>query len=247
MEQDLDVHADGRGPAIRPAVTLDSGMSKTLHLGLRALELLADRPDGLSVTEVADGIGVHRTAAHRLLRTLEAHHLCRRDKLKRFAPGAGLVTLAAPVERDMRTLAAPVLEELADAIAATAHLVVQETETQVRSLLVVQPQHAAVHVTFRTGQLESIDRGSGGLAMLAALPPQVGERREVTLARERGFAHTYAEVIPSVHGISAVIPGRSPCSLASIGVSVFQVTDERALGRSVRDAAQQLGALLRGD
>lgn len=231
---------------LRPAVALDRGMSKTLHLGLRVLELLADRPDGLSVTEVADRIGVHRTVAYRLLRTLEAHHLCRRDKLKRFLPGAGLVTLAAPVERDLRTLAAPVLEDLAEAVGATANLVVQETETQVRSLLVVQPQNAAVHVTFRTGQLDSIDRGSGGLAMLAALPPRAGERPEVGLARERGFAHSYGEIIPSVHGISAVVPGRGGGSLASIGVSVFQVTDEMALGNAVRSAAQQLGTLIRG-
>ncbi|OZM76930.1 IclR family transcriptional regulator [Pseudonocardia sp. MH-G8] len=220
-------------------------MSKTLHLGLRVLELLAERPDGLSVTEVAAGIDVHRTVAHRLLRTLEAHHLCRRDKLKRFLPGSGLVTLAAPVERDLRALAAPVLEELADAVGATAHLVVQETDTHVRSLLVVQPQNAAVHVTFRTGQLDSIDQGSAGLAMLAALPHRTGERPEVGLARERGFAHSFGEVIPAVHGISAVVPGRRAGSLASIGVSVFQVTDETALGSAVRGAAQQLGALLR--
>lgn len=220
-------------------------MSKTLHLGLRALELLTNHPDGLSVTEVANGIGVHRTVAHRLLRTLEAHHLCRRDKFKRFLPGAGLVTLAASVERDLRTLAAPVLEDLADAVGATAHLVVQETDTQVRSLLVVQPQNAAVHVTFRTGQLDSIDHGSAGLAMLAALPPRPDERPEVSLARECGFAHTYGEIIPSVHGISAVVPGRPAGSMASIGVSAFQVTDELALGNAVKEAAQQLGTLLR--
>jgi DNA-binding IclR family transcriptional regulator len=220
-------------------------MSKTLHLGLRALELLATRPDGLSVTEVADGIGVHRTVAHRLLRTLEAHHLCRRDKFKRFVPGAGLVSLAAPGQRDLRAHAAPVLEDLADAVGATTHLVVQETDTHVRSLLVVQPQNAAVHVTFRTGQLDSIDRGSAGLAMLAALPPRPGERPEVAQARERGFAHSFGEVIPGVHGISAVVPGRRPGALASIGVSVFELADELELGDVVRRAAGRLGALLR--
>jgi DNA-binding IclR family transcriptional regulator len=246
VDRHLDVHDDGREPGRGPAVVLDGGMSKTLHLGLRVLELLGARPDGLSVTEVADGIGVHRTVAHRLLRTLEAHHLCRRDKMKRFLPGAGLVTLAAPVERDLRALAEPVLEDLADAVGATAHLVVQETDTQVRSLLVVQPQNAAVHVTFRTGQLDSIDRGSAGLAMLAALPPRAGERPEVTRARERGYTHSHGEVIPSVHGISAVVPGRRAGASASVGVSVFQVTDELALGNAVQHAAQQLGALLRG-
>lgn len=240
------VQDNGREPAPGPDVVLDGGMSKTLHIGLRALELLAAHPHGLSVTEVADGIGVHRTVAHRLLRTLEAHHLCRRDKLKRFLPGAGLVTLAAPVERDLRTLAVPVLEDLANSVGATANLVVQETDTQVRSLLVVQPRNATMHVSFRTGQLDPIDRGCAGLAMLAALPPRAGEREEVRLARARGYAYSYGEVIPSVHGISAVVPGRREGSLASIGVSVFQIDDELALARALRDAAEQLGAMLRG-
>ncbi|MGH8966004.1 MAG: IclR family transcriptional regulator [Actinomycetes bacterium] len=223
---------------------MDRSTSKTLHLGLRVLEVLAERPEGLSVTEVAEAVGVHRTVAHRLLRTLEAHRLCRRDPFKRFVPGAGLVALAAPVERDLKTLARPVLTDLADTVGATAYLVVQETDTHVRSHLVVQPQGAAVHVTFRTGQLDPIDRGSAGLAMLAALPPRPGERPEVTQARDRGYSLSFGEVIPSVHGISAAVPGRPAGAMASIGISVFQITAEAELGAAVRDAAAQLGALL---
>ncbi|WP_262401912.1 helix-turn-helix domain-containing protein [Actinomadura sp. CNU-125] len=101
-------------------------MSKTLHNGLQILELLVGHPQGLTLTEIAESVGVHRTVAHRLVRTLEAHRLCRRDRFKRISLGAGLVELAEPVEQDLRTLARPVLEELTDAAQATAHLVVRE-------------------------------------------------------------------------------------------------------------------------
>ena len=237
---------DERPPGLsrKSAVQLDAGMSKTLHHGLEILELLTDHPHGLSVTEVADGVGVHRTVAHRLIRTLEAHRLCRKDGFKRVTLGAGLVTLAEPVEQDLRTLARPVLEELADAVQATVHLVVRENTAEVRALMVVEPRSAKVHVAFRPGQVDPIDRGSAGLAILASLPAVEGERGEVTVARDRGYAVTEGEVIPSVLGVSAAVPGRRGDALASVGVSVFEIPDEAALGSAVVDAARRLGSLL---
>lgn len=226
-------------------VQLDSGMSKTLHHGLTVLELLAGHPNGLSITEIADGIAVHRTVAHRLVRTLEAHHLCRRDEFKRISLGAGLVALADSVEQDLRTVARPVLEELADHLGATVHLVVRENATEVRALMVVEPRGAKVHVAFRGGQVDPIDRGSAGLAMLASLPAVDGERAEVTRARAVGYAVTQGEVIPSVGGVSAVVPGRRGDALASLGASVFEIDDEKSLGAAVVAAAARLGQLLR--
>ncbi|GAA2398366.1 IclR family transcriptional regulator [Actinomadura vinacea] len=221
----------------------DSGMSKTLHNGLQILELLADHPHGLSLTEIAEAVGVHRTVAHRLVRTLEAHQLCRRDRFKRISLGTGLVRLAEPVEQDLRTLARPVLEELTDVSTSTAHLVVRDGDDKVRMLMIVPPRRARMHVAFRPGQVDPIDRGSAGLAMLAALPPAPGERDEVALARRRGFAVSYGEIATSIIGISAVVPGAR--TQTSIGLSLFEAPDEEALGRLVVDAATRLGGLLR--
>lgn len=222
----------------------DSGMSKTLHNGIEILELLTQHKYGLTITEVADGIGVHRTVAHRLVRTLEAHRLCRRTETKRILLGAGLVSLAGSVEQDLRELARPVLEDLADATSATAHLAIRDGENQVRALMVIEPHNSRAHVGFHPGQVDPINRGSAGLAMLAALAPRAGERPEVTRARERGYAVTSGEVTHSVTGISAALPNRRPEDLASIGVSVFDATDEEKYGEAVMAAARRLGALL---
>ncbi|MBZ5740494.1 IclR family transcriptional regulator [Nocardioides mangrovi] len=225
-------------------VELDGGMSKTLHSGLRVLELLSAHPDGLTVTEIADGIGVHRTVAHRFVRTLEAHRLVRRDRAKRIRPGAGLVPLAEPVERDLRAVATPLLEELADECGATAHLVSQEDDDHVRALLVVEPRRASVHIAFRPGQLDRIDRGSAGMAILAARPARADERTEVGEARTRGYAVSYGEVIPSIYGISCAVPGRRDSAPISVGVSLFDLADEQRLAGLVGDCADRLARAL---
>ncbi|MBD3916717.1 helix-turn-helix domain-containing protein [Nocardioides hwasunensis] len=216
-------------------------MSKTLHQGLRVLELLAERGDGLTITEIATGIEVHRTVAHRLAHTLEAHRLVRRDRAKRFHLGAGLVPLAEPVERDLRLVATPLLQELADDLQATAHLVVREDEDTARAMLVIEPRNATVHVAFRPGQVDRIDQGSAGLALLAARPRREGERAEVAAAREVGYAVTFGEVTPAVGGISAHVPGGHDGTALSIGVSVFDVSDAGRIGPAVVAAAARLG------
>lgn len=221
-------------------VVVDGSMSKTLHSGLRVLEVLSVRGEGMTITEVADAIGVHRTVAHRFLRTLEAHRLVRRDRAKRFHPGPGLVPLAEPVDRDLRSAALPLLEELADRVGATAHLVAQEDDERVRALLVVEPRNASVHVAFRSGQLDRIDRGSAGLAILAARSARPGERPEVAEARRRGYAVSYSEVIPSVHGISAAVPGHRDGAPLSVGISVFDLSAQDTLAAAVLATAAQV-------
>ncbi len=225
-------------------VVLDGSMSKTLHSGLRVLEVLCAHGGGMTITEIADAVGVHRTVAHRLLRTLEAHRLLRRDRAKLFHLGAGLVPLAEPVERDLRAAALPLLEDLADRVSATAHLVVQEDAGRVRALLVVEPRNASAHIAFRPGQLDAIDRGSAGMAILAGQPPRPGERDEIGTARARGYAVSYSEVVPSVHGVSAPVPSRADGVPMSVGVSVFDVGDVETLGGAVVDAAQQLARVV---
>ena len=122
---------------------------------------------------------------------------------------------------------------------------VRESDTEVRALMVVEPRSAKVHVAFHPGQVDPIDRGSAGLSILASLPPTSGEREEVTAARARGYAVTVGEVIPSVLGISAVIPGRRRDAISSLGISAFDSEDQAALGAEVMAAAKTLGSMLR--
>ncbi|RAX48305.1 IclR family transcriptional regulator [Arthrobacter sp. AQ5-05] len=221
-------------------------MSKTLDRGLVALEYISDHPAGVTLTQVAKHLGVHRTIAHRLIGTLERHNLVRRSDTKLISPAAGLIRLAESVDQDLRTVSRPVLQALADKVGATAHLIVATGQDQVQALLVVEPTNAVAHIAFRAGQIHPIHQGSGGLAILSARPPVAGERMEVAEARVRGYATSSAEVIPSAWGLSAHVPAGSGMGEFSVGVTIFQSSLLDVLAPEVLRSAAELGGLLGG-
>ena len=81
--------------------------SQTLSRGIRALEILADAQHPLTIAELAEAMGVHRSVAYRILRTLEDHSLLVRDDGGRVQPGPGLAVLARGVSRNLQTAALP--------------------------------------------------------------------------------------------------------------------------------------------
>ena len=87
-----------------PASPRSAG-SQTLDRGIRALEMVAASPEGMTVQEVADRLEVHRTIAHRLLATLADHHLVARGPDNRFRAGGGLVALAGGLQSTLRDTA----------------------------------------------------------------------------------------------------------------------------------------------
>ncbi|MGO4385099.1 IclR family transcriptional regulator [Specibacter sp. RAF43] len=222
----------------------ESAISKTFDRGLLALEYISDHPAGVTLTQVAKHLEVHRTIAHRLVGTLERHNLVKRSDMKLISPAIGLIRLAESVDQDLRKVARPLLQVLADKLGATAHLIVATGHGQAQALLVMEPTSAVAHIAFRAGQVHPIDEGSGGLAILAARPPVEGERPEVTEARSRGYAVSSGEVIPSAWGLSAHVPSGSGIVDFSIGVTVFRPSMLEVCAPEVLRSAAELGGLL---
>src|SRR3954451_1322120 len=121
-----DVEPDIEEP-VAPAPSRKAG-SQTLYRGLRALEMVAAAPDGLTVQEVADRLEVHRTIAHRLLATLADHHVVARGSDNRFRAGGGLAALANGLQSTLRDTALPIMRELAEELESTVALLVREGE-----------------------------------------------------------------------------------------------------------------------
>jgi DNA-binding IclR family transcriptional regulator len=67
--------------------------SQTLARGLSALAAIAAAPTGLTVQQVADHVGAHRTIAYRLLATLSQFRYVAKGEDGRYRPGAGLAAL----------------------------------------------------------------------------------------------------------------------------------------------------------
>ena len=148
--------------------------SLTLDRGLRLLDLLA-RPEnaaGMTVTALAASLGMSRTAAYRLLGTLESHGYVVRLPGGRVRLGYAVTRLAAAVAPLVRAAATPVLRRLADELGATAHLTLVDGDAAL-AVVVVEPTWTDVHVAYRPGTRHVLDRGAAGRAIVRG---RAGER-----------------------------------------------------------------------
>lgn len=197
----------------QPAQSRTAG-SQTLARGLEVLRAVAAAPDGMAVADVAAHAGVHRTVAYRLLNTLEDARLIHRGGDGRYRGAAGLLTLSSAAYSSLAAAARPLLRELADQLGSTVSLLVRQGQEAV-ALAVISPADGAYHVTFSEGSSHSLTVGAAGHALLAASPEVPGESESVAAVRREGFAGTYGEVEPNMHGLAvpldAAVSGVPAC------------------------------------
>lgn len=219
--------------------------SQTLSRGIRALEILADAPEPLTIAELADAMGVHRSVAYRILRTLEDHSLLVRDDAGRVQPGPGLAVLARGVARNLQTAALPELTQLANALTMSAFVAVWDREDCV-TLVTVDPRHTGAAVVQHPGSRHPVSAGAPGIAIQSALSeqewhrlaPGIPYRSEAAEARRRGFAASHDEVIPGVSSLAVPVrvPGGRPAALAVVYIRAAQDPEEVAAALSASAA-----------
>jgi DNA-binding IclR family transcriptional regulator len=201
--------------------------SQTLARGITALKAVANARDGLTIQEVADRLGVHRTIAYRILNTLGDANLIHRSADNRYRGSAGLLTLSTAAYSAMRAAALPVLSDVANELSSTVSLLVREGPDAV-ALAVVEPRMATYHVSFAQGSRHPVDRGAAGHAIQAWYPPSDADTEAVREARAKGYAFTYGEVEPNMYGLAAPIRGESLEAPACINL----ITTRRELAES---------------
>lgn len=231
-------------PARAETAPKSTEIAQTLDRGLQVLEAMADTDGGMSIAEVAERLGVHRTVAARLLATLVHRRFATRHRDGRYVLGAKLLTLARGVSGDVLVVAGPFLSEIAERLDATAVLHVADGDEAV-SLASVEPRRATFHVGLRPGGRHPLTVAADGLAILAGRPPVEGERDRVAEARRRGYAVTIGELIPGFLGVSAPVPVNGWAD-TSVGVVVPQSRecDEQAIGREVMALAESIAQRL---
>lgn len=217
--------------------------SQTLARGLCALQLVAASRSGLTIQQVADSIGVHRTIAYRLLSTLATYRLVAKGDDGRFRSAAGLAALGASFDNNVRELSLPTLRELADELGTTVSLLVAEGDQQV-AIAVIVPTHVSYQLSFHEGSRYPLDRGAAGIALLASMPAQPGERELVTKAREQGWVITHGEIEPSTYGLA--VPVQRPPTSPHTCINLISHREDVVLrGKdAVVDAAERLSKIL---
>ncbi len=192
---------------------------QTLDRGLQALDFIAQAPRGVSVSAVADHLGVHRAIAYRIVATLEAHHLVKRTPGARVRLGARIATLAHRFAPQLLEAARPALRELAEATRATAFLSVAEGEECVVVLVEQERERRqGLRVSYQEGTRHPIHRGAPGIAILAARPAAPDDPPAVVEARRQGFSVTRGQLQAGAVGVS--VGFACPPDLADIAPEV---------------------------
>ncbi|WP_030414684.1 IclR family transcriptional regulator [Streptomyces sp. NRRL S-1448] len=218
-------------------------MSQTVDRALSILPLLAEGPADLG--QVADRLGVHKSTALRLLRTLHEHGLVHRQADQRYRLGARLFALAqqAAENLDVREIAHPHLVALNEKCGHTVHLAVHE-ENEVLYIDKVESRYP-VRMYSRIGKPVAITVAAVAKLLLADLPE--AERRtlaatldyprytarstpdataflaELAKVREQGWATDLGGHEESINCVAAPVRGADGRVVAAMSVSAPNV------------------------
>jgi DNA-binding IclR family transcriptional regulator len=197
----------------------------------------------LSLTEVAERSGTPLTTAHRLLGELTEWGALARRSDGRYEIGRKLwdLGLLAPVQLELRQVAAPFLLDVHTAIRDTVHLAVRDGLT---ALYVERISgRDSVPMVSSVGSRLPLHATGVGKVLLAAAPPEVEQevlgaltrvtrhtvvdpgrlRRELTEVRRRRYARTSEEMSPGAASLAVPVQverARGPIVVAALGIVV---------------------------
>jgi DNA-binding IclR family transcriptional regulator len=235
------------------ATSTPAPASQTLSRGIRMLEILAEANGPMTIAELSSGLGVHRSIAYRILRTLESHRLVTRDESGRVHGAPGLAVLASSVQRDLQSAALPELTLLANELKMCAFIAVWD-QPDCTTLVTVEPRHVHAAVVQRPGSRHPFGHGAPGIAMQStltedawnALNHETGYRQIATTARTLGYATSIDEVIPGLSSVAAPImmPGQLPAAVAVVYSTGSEHIDVKDIGERIKAAARAIEAEL---
>jgi DNA-binding IclR family transcriptional regulator len=225
---------------------------QVLDRALAILDTLSAEGPDLSLGEVADKVGLHKSTAHRIIMVMERHKLIERNSANsRYRLGLKLFELGtkAVSKLDLRERARPFLERLVLETSETVHLCILDDSEVVyldkieptRSVRMAtsvgrrNPAHCtavgkAILAYLSPSQVEAIVRKQGLNAMTAkTITSFVELKKELGAIRERGYAIDNEEIEEGVRCVGCVVRGFSGEPLAAISISApaFRLTEEK--------------------
>jgi len=207
--------------------------SQTLDRGLSVLEVLAEFPEGLSVTELSHKLGVGRTVVYRLVVTLEAHSLLRRSADGKCRLGLGLLSLARVIQPLVREASGPALRMLAEALSCTAYLMIADVNDGLVAL-VSEPNRSDMHVSIRIGTRSPLEGSAGGRAILAA---------RTAAGRPLDPPWVVANLEGGTYGLAVPLTGVAGLE-ASVGIVSAREFAETEFGPRITRSAQEIARML---
>jgi IclR family pca regulon transcriptional regulator len=245
-----------------------------LSRGLALLGLFDRSRPSRTLAELAEGLGITRSAAYRLVYTLENDgFIAREAATRRYRLTSRVLELGFEYlnSHDLIDLAGPALRRLSDATAAASHLVALDGWHVVYLARALPPPASAMVVSnLPVGTRLPCHITASGRALLACLdemtldalhrrivrecadptpPPLAAMRDQAAQDRRRGFVFRPSILDPGFMTFAAAVPAGTGPAVAAINVigAVRAMTDERGeavLREAVLGAAGSLARQL---
>lgn len=186
--------------------------AQTLERGIQLLNILAQSPNGRTVTELARDLGVGRTVVYRLVVSLERSAMIRRDEASRYHLGLGVVALVGDLFGQLRSAAKLSLQALANTTESTAVLVTADALDSI-VLAVAEPAGEVRHLAARVGDRQPLKNSAAGQLLLATREGRAHLSPEAALVP----AGTGLEIAVEAMLLGAPTPEIRPAVLAAAG------------------------------
>jgi IclR family KDG regulon transcriptional repressor len=219
-------------------------MTESIRSVDRALDILLvfrlERPS-LSLTQIADEVGMNKSTVYRLLGTLEKKHFINRDTTTgHYHLGMPILEMATVIQNDsdIWRFAQPYLEMLSSECGETVDLSILE-DNQVRYIQVVE-SHQRVKLAASVGQRLPLYCTASGKAFLAYMPEEFLKKifphgltrhtantivemddllKDLIQTRKRGFSISLGEYENDIHALAAPILNSKGQPLAVIAIA----------------------------
>lgn len=210
--------------------------TQTLSRALDILFVLAEASGTMTVGEIAEKVAIPESTAYRLLQTLEQNGIVERKSKGNIGLGLRIFDLARSLSqqmnRDLLTLALPVMEELTKTTNETSVLFIR---SGINAICVQNVKSGGlIQFSIDNGRILPLYMGASGKAILAyesdKLIGQVLEKlsgetarrellEELASIREKGCCVTHGEVDPDVFAAAAPILDSEGRIMASLSVA----------------------------
>ena len=231
-------------------------MSESVRAVERALAILScfsrTTPE-LTLTQIAERVGLNKSTVHRLLATLNQNRFVQRDPATgAYRPGIRLMQYAYLMleQNDLRRSAAPYLHHLWEQVRETVDLAVPDNGEVVYIQVLESPQR--VKLAAAVGQRLPALCTASGKALLAYMDDEIVQRaweagmrpytnctitsREAFLENMRairaaGFAISEQEYEEGINAVAAPIlaPGDQPVAVVAVAGPAYRLTRERMI------------------
>jgi DNA-binding IclR family transcriptional regulator len=244
---------------------LPQATTRTVDRALDILLCFSENEPNLTLTQISERVGMHKSTVYRLLATLESKRFVQRMDDATYRLGLGLVELGFSVlkQNDIHRQALPFMQRLATEYRENVDLGILDGE-HILYLHVIESQQR-VKIASAPGQRLPAFCTATGKALLAFLPnkqiqtilkadrhkytdktttsiPEI--HKQLQLIRERGFAISEQEFEQGINAVAAPILDANQFPVAAMAIvgPAFRLSSERLLelGQPLRETTNAL-------